>query len=179
MAGSKHILMTHSEKSFMKVGKVGTTYGVHGWIKIHSFTEFGPSILDYTPWYFIDDQETYTPITLEEGKVQGKTVMVKFAGINTPEEARLLTGKLIAIPRSELPPLQQHEYYWSDLVGLTVINQNGDTLGKVIYLIETGSNDVLVVKGEREHAVPYLMGDVILSIDLAKGEIQVDWEPIL
>jgi len=108
--------------------------------------------------------------------MHGKGIIVKFNGIHTPEEARQLTGKLIEIERSHLPTLPKNEFYWSDLEGLTVINKNGDILGKVIYLIETGSNDVLVVKGKREFAIPYLLGSVVTSVDLEKQEIHVSWD---
>lgn len=113
---------------------------------------------------------------IEDARAHGNTIIVKLADLNTPEAARLLTGIEIAIKRTQLPTLEKNEYYWSDLIGLTVINKNGEVLGKVIYLIATGSNDVLIVKGENEHAIPYFFGEVVLSVDLAKQEIQVDWE---
>jgi 16S rRNA processing protein RimM len=164
-----------TDPKYIVIGRFGSTHGIHGWIKIRAYTEFGASILDYLPWY-LHRNNTFTPIQLESGKVQGNIIMAKLTGIDTPEEARLLTGASIAILRSQLPGLSENEYYWSDLVGLNVINQRGEHLGKVIYLMETGSNDVLVIKGEKELAIPYLMGTVITRIDLAKQEIHVDWE---
>lgn len=169
--------MSKTQDTYITMGKVGATYGVRGWLKIHSYAEFGPSILDYKHWFLSSDQKL-TPIEIEESKIQGKHLLVKIAGIETPEEARTLTGKTIQILREELPKLPQNEYYWSDLIGLTVINKNNQVLGKVIYLIATGSNDVLVIKNDKEHAIPYLWNTVILSVDLTKGEIHVDWELI-
>jgi 16S rRNA processing protein RimM len=160
----------------IKVGKIGSTYGVRGWIKVLSYTEYGDNILDYKPWYLSKDKENWKPVEIEDGRMHGDRVIVKFKGIDTPEKAALLTGNVVGITRSQLPTLKENEFYWSDLEGLTVINKNGDILGNVIYLIETGSNDVLVVKGEKEHAIPYLFGDVVLSVDLEKKEIHVDWE---
>jgi 16S rRNA processing protein RimM len=169
--------MTKLDPSYHVVGRIGSTYGVRGWIKVHSYTEFGATILEYNPWYLANNDH-YDPFKIEESRMHGQGVVVKFVGINTPEEARLLTGRIVAIPRAELPVLKENEYYWSDLIGLSVIDQNGLLLGKVIYLIETGSNDVLVVKGDKEHAIPYLLGEVVTSIDLTKREIHVDWEVI-
>lgn len=160
---------------YVVVGRVGSTYGVQGWLKIQSFTEWADNILDYTPWY-IEENNEWKAFTVAEGRVHGKGMIVKFAGWDTPEKSRLLSGKKIAITRSQLPALPKDEYYWSDLEGLTVINQDGEILGKVSYLISTGSNDVLVIKGEKEFAIPYLPEDVIKSIDLEKKEIHVDWE---
>lgn len=160
------------------VGKVGATFGVQGWLKIQSFTEQPASILDYAPWQLSSDQKHWNPVSFDESALQHNTVLVRFEGIHTPEAARLFTGKLIGVPREKLPALPKNEYYWSDLKGLTVIDQHGHTLGQVVSLMETGSNDVLVVKGDKEIAIPYLPQKVILSVDLIKREIHVDWEPI-
>lgn len=169
--------MKDANTSYVTIGKIGSTYGVHGWLKIHAYTEFGASILEYTPWYLSDDNKQRI-VELEDGRIHGNGVIAKITGIDTPEQARLLTGKMIVIPRDQLPPLKKDEYYWSDLVGLTVVNKDGRVYGKVIYLIATGSNDVLVVKDKKEHAIPFLIGSVILKVDLQKQEILVDWEPI-
>lgn len=162
---------------YIIVGQIGSTYGVKGWLKILSYTEMVSNILEYNPWY-LEDATGWKTIKIEDGQSHGKGIIAKLSGYNNPEEARLLSGKKIAILRSQLPELAKDEYYWSDLKGLTVIDQHGATLGKVIYLIATGSNDVLVVKGTKEHAIPYLPGKVVTNIDLAKGEMHVNWEVI-
>ena len=79
--------------------------------------------------------------------------------------------------REQLPAPAEDEYYWHDLVGLRVKTTQGMELGTVDHLIETGANDVLVVRGERERLIPFIRGQVVLQIDLAAGEIQVDWDP--
>lgn len=160
------------------IGKVGSTFGIHGWLKIRAYTEFGDTILKYQPWYLSLGNNAPTEYKVEEGKINSKGLIVKLSGINSPEEGRLLTGSTISIDRSLLPPLAKNEYYWSDLIGLTVLNKVGERLGTVIYLMATGSNDVLVVKGTKEFAVPYIFDKVILKIDLEKQEIHVDWEPL-
>lgn len=160
---------------YVVVGKIGSTYGIQGWLKIYSYTEWTNDILKYTPWY-LEDGNNWKPITLVNGREHGKGIVVKFVGYDTPEQARLLTGKSIAIMRSQLPTLKKGEYYWDDLKGLKVINQDGIFLGEVIYIIETGSNDVLVVKGDKEHAIPYLPEDVIKNIDLENKVMYVDWD---
>lgn len=170
-------MATPTDPTYIIVGKIGATHGVHGWLKIQSYTEFNASILQYQPWYLSRDGATWELVQIEQGRMMGDMPYAKFPEINNPEEARLLTGRLIAVKRSQLPELAKDEYLWSDLIGLTVIDQHGHTLGTVTYLMETGSNDVLVVKGEKEHAIPYL-SQVILRIDLDKKEIHVDWELI-
>ena len=159
---------------YVVVGKIGTPYGVKGWVKILSFTEEIDQILDYDPWY-LEDESGWRPIDVTDGARHGKGIIAKLEGFDTPEQSRLLTGLKVSVKRAQLAPLKTNEYYWRDLEGLTVINQDGKVLGKVIYLMETGANDVLVVKNEKEHAIPYIK-EVVLSIDLNKREMHVKWE---
>ena len=168
-----------TDKSLISIGKFGATYGVRGWIKVHTYTEYGANILNYSPWLVLENESgNITTIHIVDGKQHGDGIIVKIEGYDAPETVRIFTDKTIAITRDQLPKLKKDEYYWSDLEGMTVINQRGEQLGKVIYLIETGANDVLVVKGETEIAIPYLPGKVITSIDPDKREIHVDWELI-
>lgn len=86
-------------------------------------------------------------------------------------------GADIAVKRSQLSgSMESGEYYWTDLKGLTVINREGVSLGQVDYLFETGSNDVMVLKGERERLVPYIWQQVVLDVDFLKGQMIVDWD---
>lgn len=162
---------------YIITGRIGTVYGIKGWLKVHSFTEEAFQILRYNPWY-LTDGSTWQAFELETGQPQGKGVVVKFAGIETPETARVLINKKIAVKREQLKPLPPHEYYWADLVNLIVVNQKGETLGQIVRLLATGSNDVLVVKNKnnKEHAIPYLPGKVVKQVDLDKGIMLVDWE---
>lgn len=167
-----------ADENHIVVGKIGSTYGIHGWLKIVTYTEFGENILTYSPWYLTRDNHEWQEAIVEESRPHGNGIIVKLKGVETPEVARLLTGLTITITRSQLPELKKNEYYWSDLIGLTVINKDGTVFGTVAYLIETGSNDVLVVKGDKEHAIPFLYGTVVTAVDLARKEIHVDWELI-
>jgi 16S rRNA processing protein RimM len=167
-----------SNDNYVIVGKVGSTYGVYGWLRIYSYTESAKDILNYSPWYLRSGDHPWETFTVEDSREYGKGIIAKLAGFDTPEDARQLTGKSIAIERSKLPKLNTNEFYWSDLEGLTVVNKNGETLGTVSYLIETGANDVLVIKGDKEYAIPYLPGSVVLEVNLNKKIIIVDWEII-
>jgi 16S rRNA processing protein RimM len=167
-----------NDKDYIVVGKIGTTYGVQGWLKIVSYTETITDIIQYNPW-FLEDKRGWQQIKVSDTRPHGKGIIAKLAGYDSPEAARALTGKKIGIKREQLSTLPQHEYYWAQLEGLTVIDQRGDTLGKIIYIIETGSNDVLVVKGDgSEFAIPYRLGDTVTNIDLDKQVMQVNWDLI-
>jgi 16S rRNA processing protein RimM len=165
--------MTH-----VPIGKIGAAHGIKGWLKIHAYTEWQADILNYQPWYLSSDGQHWTKMEQAKGQPHGRSMLVKFPAIETPEAARLLTGKIIGIPRDQLPPLKKDEYYWSELEGLTVINQHGENLGTVRYIMETGAHDVLVVKRdqEKEWAIPYLPNKVIKKVDLIAKEIHIDWE---
>ncbi len=170
--------MKKADSEFVIVGKLGSTYGIQGWLKVFSYTAEIKDILQYHSWY-LESEQGWQAIDVTAGREHGKVIVVKLTGYDTPEEARLLTGKHIAIKRTQLPVLTKNEYYWADLKGLTVINQHGETLGQIAYLIETGSNDVMVIKAnDKEYGIPYLPGKVVTRIDLDKKIMQVDWELI-
>jgi 16S rRNA processing protein RimM len=82
---------------------------------------------------------------------------------------------LIAVPRSSLPAQDEGEYYWADLIGLTVINEAGETLGVVAELLETGANDVLIVRGNGPDILIPFLNSVIGQVDMAAKTIQVNW----
>lgn len=167
-----------NKEDYLVIGKIGSVYGIKGWIKITPFTESIEKILDYNPWY-LSNGDRWEKIELEAGRQYGKGVIVKIPGSDTPETSKKLTGKMIAIRRDQLPSLPKEEYYWRDLEGLTVIDQHEKKIGVVIYLMETGSNDVLVVKSDdKEYAIPYLLKETVRKIDLVKREIHVDWDLI-
>lgn len=111
------------------------------------------------------------------GGQHGKSIIAKLDGIDTREQAAGLVGQEIFIERAELPELPENQYYWVDLVGLQVFTMEGDSLGVVDSLLETGAHDVLVVGGERERLIPFVPDTFVKSVDMAKGRILVAWDP--
>jgi len=120
--------------------------------------------------------ENWQEKQLAEGSRQGKGVIARLADCENRDQAQALMGCEIGIRRDQLPGAAPGEYYWSDLQGLKVVTIKGEQLGTVDHLIETGANDVLVVKGERERLIPFVLDQVIVNVDLDKREIQVDWD---
>ncbi len=94
--------------------------------------------------------------TVEAIQDHSKTLVAKLVGIDDRDTAYALRGQEISVARSDLPPPEENEFYWSDLIGLTAVNREGVELGKVDSLMETGAHDVLVVKGTREHLIPFV-----------------------
>ncbi|MGM0563290.1 MAG: ribosome maturation factor RimM [Pseudomonadota bacterium] len=157
------------------VGKLGGPHGVRGWIKVLSYTDPRENLFDYAPWQLERDGQ-WRHFEVEAGKPQGKGWIVKLVGVDDRNAAEALIHCRIAIEERQLPELDEGEYYWRDLIGLTVVTEGGQALGEVSGLMETGANDVLVVRGERQRLVPYI-DPVVRSIDLERREIRVDWDP--
>jgi 16S rRNA processing protein RimM len=159
------------------VGKIVGLYGVKGWVRVHSFTEPPEAILAHAVWALGADAKTSRPWALREGKAHGRGVIACFEGLADRDVAAALVGSLAHVAREALPALEQGQYYWADLEGLRVLTQEGVELGLITHLFETGANDVMVVVGERERLIPYVMGSVVKRVDLVQRELRVDWDP--
>ncbi len=149
---------------------------MRGWVRVYSFTQPRENIIQYKPWYLRRDNGDWREAELEQGRAHGKGVVARLADCADRDQAQLLMGYEIGIREDRLPTLRPGEHYWKDLVGLQVLNIDGEDFGKVDHLLETGANDVLVVKGERQRLVPFVMKQVIVEVDLEQGLIRVDWD---
>ena len=162
------------------LGKLGSVYGLKGWIKVTSHTEPRTNIFNYPEWLLKIDNN-WQKWQVEQGRPHGKTLVAKLAGCDDRDQAKQLVGTEIAVYRSQLPETSDEEHYWSDLVGMQVVTKNGDNLGVITDLLETGSNDVLVVKkknsGKTEEClIPWLVDDVIIEVNRNEAVITVDWD---
>lgn len=168
--------MTDDRSTQVIVGRINGLYGVRGWLKIFSYTESRESIIEYSPWQVLKNGQ-WQIATVEAGRIHGKGVVVKLIGYDDRDSAATLIGCDIAVSREQIGEPEPGEFYWSDLEGLKVINLEGVELGVVDHLFETGANDVVVVRGERERLLPFLRGEVIKEIDLQRQVMEVDWDP--
>lgn len=162
-------------KELLAIGKISGVFGIRGWVKVFSYTDPRENILAYNPWILRKGNEQ-RQVELLAGKLHGKSVIAEIQGIEDCNQAALLNGWNILIDKDQLPDTDKDEYYWTDLVGLTVRNTHGVEFGKVDYLIETGANDVLVIKGDKERLVPFIQRQTVLNIDLENGLMVVDWD---
>ena len=167
-------LTPHSDEKKLLVGKINGFFGVQGWVKIFSYTDPRKNILEYHPWFLVDNG-VYKVIEVTAGREQSKTIVAHVKGIDNRDQAGQLIGKSLYIDKDQLPKLDDDEHYWHELAGFRVINKNAVDLGVVDYLVDTGSNNVLVIKGDKEHWIPYIE-PYLISVDKQNRVISVDWD---
>jgi 16S rRNA processing protein RimM len=159
------------------LGRIVAPHGLRGWMKIHPFGDDPESWRQMSQWWLAADAESdiWQPFEVEGLRAQGAGWVAKLDGVDDRGAAERLDGWFVAAPRQALPETQQDEYYWADLVGLVVTNEQGEVLGKVDSLMEAGAHQVLVVKdGDTERLLPFV-GQVVRSVDVPGACIRVEW----
>lgn len=166
--------------NILKVGRILAAFGIKGWVKIHSDTAPRENLLDYAPWHLWRNGQ-WQEVEVAEAQVHSKGVVVRLRGVEDRNAAEALAGIDIGVPAESLPALPEGEFYWRDLIGLAVVNTEGILFGVVGELLETGANDVLVVKpcegsvDQVQRLVPWVQGEVVQRVDMAAQRITVDW----
>jgi len=158
------------------LGRITGVFGVRGWIRVFSHTEPRQNILEYSPW-ILRVGDGWQERKLLTGRVHGNGIVAQISGCDDRDSAMALMDTEIAVHREQLPPPSEGEFYWTDLQGLRVVTLGGVELGRISHLFATGSNDVIVVAGDRERLIPFLRGGAVRSIDLTAGVMTVDWDP--
>ena len=158
------------------LGRIAGPHGTRGWVKVDSSTRPPGNILRYAPWQ-VDRDGCWSRVGVAEGCMQGRGVIARLEGCRDRDAAGGYRGCEIAVERSRLPELEEGEFYWADLVGLQVVTTGGDDLGRIERMMETGANDVMVVRGGVERLIPFLSGTVVRSVDPDGRAIVVDWHP--
>lgn len=164
------------------LGRIGAPFGVRGWVRVQSHTDPIENLLDFPIWQ-VERQGQWYSYHVHQSQIGSNGLMVQLrdaSGQVTQDRdaAARLARCSVAVGRDELPDLPNGEFYWVDLLGLNVVTEAGVALGVVDSLMQTGANDVLIVKAaERERLIPYLLGQVVLTVDVAAGRLVVDWDP--
>lgn len=166
------------------VGQLAGVFGVKGWVKVRSFTQPEENILDYGPWR-LRTSAGIKAVEVDAYNLRPQGLVVHFKGIDDRDVAALLGRAEIEVDRAELPELPEGEYYWHQLIGLKVLTKAADAellLGSITDMMETGANDVMVVRpidgsiDDRERLIPYIPDLYVVGVDLSAGEIRVDWD---
>jgi len=162
-----------TENELAQLGHISGVHGLKGWVKVYSLTEPREAIFSYQPWLVGEQKQT---IEVIEGKKQGKVLIARLKQVGNRDQAEQLAQQPIAVYRNQFPALDDKTYYWADLIGLEVYLADGSLLGTVERMMATGANDVMVVQGEKEYLVPFVMDQYVTSVDLGTARIEVEWD---
>jgi|TARA_B110000196_G_scaffold317066_1_gene329511 16S rRNA processing protein RimM len=156
------------------IAKIQAHQGLNGWLKIYSYSESKKKFSNYKH-FFVIKNETYVRLDVEDSQVT-KSIKIKFKNFSLREHSDEYIGKNLYIDRGQLVELDTNQYYWNDLIGLEVYLEEGEQIGFVKDIIETGSNDVLVIKGSKgeEILIPYVFGESIKKVILNEKKIIID-----
>lgn len=173
--------MTDSaDTDYVTLGKLGAPYGVEGWIRLISYTEPAENVLTYRNVRVRLDGR-HMDLEIARGRPQGKHFIILIRGCSDRDEVRRYTGCDIQVEKAQLPQLDENQFYWHQLSGMQVINLQDQELGRVDHLMETGANDVLVVKptpgsiDENQRLIPYAWERIVKQVDPDLNRITVDW----
>ncbi|MHB1416788.1 MAG: ribosome maturation factor RimM [Chloroflexota bacterium] len=159
------------EPRFLAVGELTGPHGVKGEIRLRVLTEF-PERFQNRRRVFVG--EDHRPFAVEGIRAASGRMLVKLAGIDSPEAARDLQHHLVYVPTEEAAPLEEDRYYWYQIVGLEVWTTDGRLLGTVDDIIPTGSNDVYVVRGPQGEVLVPAIEDVVVAVDLEHGRLTIE-----
>jgi 16S rRNA processing protein RimM len=172
-----------SDEDNTVVGRISGVYGIKGWVKITSFTEPQENLFDYSPWR-VRLREGWQDVQVDRIQRHKGGWVAHIVGVDSRNDAELYKLKDIAVEKAQFAELDSDEYYWHELIGLRVlIDSEAEPIdiGFVDELIETGANDVIVVKpdgdsiDDRERLIPYDPESFVKSISLNEKQIVVDW----
>ena len=173
-----------SPEDIVVMGQIGAPFGVKGWVKIFADTEHPDSLFDYPVWY-IETPKGWQAFEIENAELHTKNLVAKLAGIDDHNLAETFRNRKLGVPRSAMPEPEEGEYYWSDLVGMEVVNCQGVVLGRIEDLISTGAHEVLCVRAEsesgqggssgRERLLPFI-ASVVKTVDMQARSVCVDWQ---
>lgn len=164
-----------AKAEFLVVGKLRRPHGIRGEIILEVLTDF-PERLHRGLVVYVGPQ--HQPLRLSSLRQIEGGLLIAFQGYKDREAAGELRNQLVMVRADDRPPLEEGEYYHHQIMGLRVVNEGGQFLGQVVEILETGANDVLVIRPEQgqELLLP-MLESTILSVNLERGELQVHLLP--
>jgi len=157
------------------IGIIGKTHGLDGELKLHPFTNVPEIIESLTEVVLYNEKnKVFLLAKIVDMRLGNGVYLIKIQGIENIENAKKLSGSKVYIDKSELPPIDKNEYYFYEILDSQVFDEKGNYLGKVDEILQTGSNDVLVINknAENEILIPVIK-DYIITIDKTNKTIVV------
>ncbi|MGE5618895.1 MAG: ribosome maturation factor RimM [Sphingomonadaceae bacterium] len=159
---------------FLVVARIVSPQGNRGEVKAEVITDFPERFASTSAVYLGPDHQRFE---VESHRFLRDALVLKLKGVDSIEDAEKLRGKLVEVPEEEAVELPKDHYFWHQIIGLTVLTVGGERLGKVVDILETGSNDVYVVDGPRGELLIPAIKQVVKSVDPAAGTITVELMP--
>jgi 16S rRNA processing protein RimM len=160
--------------ALIELGVVGAPFGVRGWVKLRSHTDPPERLLEHRSLQ-LRLGGAWRAYRIEASGRSGGQLTVKLVGVEDRDAAAALKGAMIGVPRSELPPREDKDFYRADLIGCEVTNLEGERLGVVSHFVEIPAHALMVVRGEQEYWVP-AVPQHLRRVDLQARRIIVDWD---
>jgi len=155
------------------IGKVLGPHGIRGQLRIIPYSGDSASITSLRTVLLRAPGGPYDSYEIAHAVVHKKHVLISLKGFDNINQVLSLAGREVFVRRDQFPQLPAGEYYWCDLIGLAVQTEDGEALGELVDIFETGSNDVYVVKaGSREILIPAIE-EVVLDVNLVAGRMVV------
>jgi 16S rRNA processing protein RimM len=161
--------------AFLAVGKVRRPHGVTGDVLVEVYTDF-PERLQ--PKAVVYAGEAHIPLTIQRQRIHNDGILMAFDGYTTPEQVGRFRNQSLYIAVAEAVELPEGEFYYHELLDLSVLDESGKLLGKVTEIMQTGANDVYVVTDEAGHEILLpAIADVVLDVDLDLKTMKVHLLP--
>jgi 16S rRNA processing protein RimM len=162
------------------VGRCGSAHGIKGWVTVRTYTEPADNLLRYAPWH-VRTATGWVELEVVEYRTHRRGYAVHFKGFDDRTAAESLRGCPIGVAADQLPPTDEDEYYWKDLIGLVVYDAGGRLLGEVTGVMDTAGHDLLIVRRADDRAagdllIPFVR-DIVTTVDLGAGHLIADWDP--
>lgn len=160
-----------SEPAFLALGKLRRAHGVLGEIPLEIYTKMLELL---TPGALVYVGENHQPLTIEKTRWKTDLLLIRFEGIQDRAVVSELTNELVYVKTSQLPPLPEGDFYYHEIIGLKVYESDGQYLGVLIEALETGANDVYLIRNDKDQEVLIPATDeMILEIDPHQGKMLV------
>ncbi len=162
---------SYAEPRFLAIGRVIKPHGVHGEVRVEPMTD-RPERFGWLKDIYLGEHDPRR-VGVVSVRYHQSYVLLKLDGYPTRTEAEALRNELLQVPEAEAIPLEEGEYFLHQLLGLEVVTEEGQSLGRLTEVMETGANNVFVIDGPGgQHLVPDI-ADVVLAIDVAAGRIVI------
>ena len=167
------------EPRYLLIGQVLRPYGVRGELRVEIVTDYPERLSQHAHFYLAHPSSpaSVRRYLVERARIHRDVLLLKLGGCDDRNSADELRGMLVQIPIEEAVPLEEGEYYLFQLIGVQVETESGEWLGRVVEVIETGANDVYVVRGPRREILLPAVDEVVLALDLESRRMVVSMLP--